>query len=297
MKNMKTIKSIVAMFVMVLALGCVSITAEAATKKKLTLYVGETVNHSYFFMGDIKSVKSNKSKIVKASKYKDGSKMIAKKKGTAKVTVKGTRGTMIITVTVKAKPKFNVTLTPRADGYVTVQVKNNSSAYVNDVDVDITYRNAAGVVIGDSSTNIWYLGKGKTGANDANPYVYPYTDEDIDWSKTTYTVSYNRDIEYKYTDYTKKVKFSVSEGTNSYGSRVVNVKTSVSKYKGSNSIYAAYSVIFYDATGNIVDVRDNYDFLTGSKKKYRSSTTSISFPYEAVSYKVTHKRAFMTKRN
>ena len=295
MKNMKTIKSVVAMLVMVLALGCVSITAEAATKKdSLTLYVGESVAYSYYGMGTIKSVKSNKSKIVKASKYKGGSKMVAKKKGTAKVTVKGTKGTWITTVKVKAKPKFKVTLTPRADGYLTVQFKNTSSVYVDSATVDITYKDAAGNVLGTDTEYFSCIGAKKTATGETYVYVYPYDEESIDWSKTTYEVTYDRSINYKYSDYTKKVKFSTSVGTNASGSKILNVKTKIS-YKGDNGIYAGYSVYFYDAAGNVCGIRDYYHYMSGSKKKYRTNTTAISFPSDAVSYKLVNKRAFMKK--
>lgn len=294
MKNMKTIKSIVAMLVMVLALGCVSISAEAATKNdKLTLYVGESISYSYYGIGTVKSVKSNKSKIVKASKYKGGSKMVAKKKGKAKVTIKGTRGTWTTTVTVKAKPKFTATLTPIVNEYSTdviVKLKNNSDAYFEDVTVTIKYYDAAGIELGSTRRTLYYLGAKKTATDDWAVNVYPHDEASIDWSKTTYAVEYNRSINYKYSDYSKKVKFT-DKIVNVDGKNYVRVNVKVN-YKGSNGIYPACSVCFYDAAGNIVDIDQSFFYLSGSKK-YRSKYYDHRMPEEAVSYKVTNKRAYM----
>lgn len=291
MKNMKKIKSVVVMLVMVLALGCISITAEAATKtKSLTMYVGEEFAYSYIGLGTVKSVKSNKSKVVKASKYKGGSKFVAKKKGKAKVTVKGTSGSFVYNITVKATPKIEVTFTPRADGYITVNVNNKSSASFDDLKVNIIYKDASGTVLGDNSVYFNYVGAKKSAVNDTYPSLYPYKAENIDWNQTTYEIEYDRSPDYKYTDYTKKVKYTeaVSDG-------LLTINTKIS-YKGDNSIYAAFSVVFYDAANNVVGVTDGYMFLTGSKKKYRTDSYDVYMPSDAVRYEIV-KRAVMKKYN
>lgn len=294
MKNKKVMKSIMAMFVMILAFSCFSITAEAATKtKKMTMYVGETFSYSYIGMGNIKSVKSNKKSVVTAKKIKNGStvynQMTAKKKGSAKVTVKGTRGTYIYKITVKKKPNIVVSITPRTDGYATVTVNNKSSVYIENVNVEITYRNAAGTVIGDSTARIYCLGAKNKFADQVYPSVYPYRATDIDWSKTTYKIVYDRNPEYKYSNYTKKVKYTYSV-KNGY----LNIKTKIS-YKGNNSVYAGYTVYFYDAAGNVVDVDNFYNYLSGSNAKYRTSTYTMRMPSDAVTYKIS-KMAYMIKR-
>ena len=292
MKNMKTIKSIVAMLVMVLALGCISLTAEAATKtEKLTLYVGEQVAYNYIGLGKVKSVKSSKSNIVKASKYKSGSKMVAKKKGKAKVTVKGTSGTYIYNVTVKAAPKFNVKVTPRADGYINVDLQNKSSVYYNSVTVELTYRDAAGTAIGSDTETFYYVGGKKKSVSQGFPTFNSYELKNtVDWSKTSYTVTWDRSIGYKYSDYTKKIKFSSKEVTEG-GSKYLQITFSTT-YKGTNGIWPACEVVYYDAAGNIVDVQKYFAYLSGSKK-YRSSTQKNRIDSDAVTYKIINKRAYM----
>ncbi len=294
MKNMKTIKSIVAMLVMVLALGCVSITAEAATKtEKLTLYVGEQVAYNYIGLGKVKSVKSNKSKIVKASKYKSGSKMVAKKNGKAKVTVKGTKGTYIYNVTVKAAPKFNVTVTPRADGYINVDLQNKSSVYFDSVTVEFTYRDAAGNAIGSDIETFYYVGGKKKSVSQGYPSFTSYNLKDtVDWSKTSYNIKWDRSIGYKYSDYTKKISFNQKEVTES-GRKYLQI-TFKTSYKGKDGIWPACEVIYYDAAGNVVDVQKYFTYLSGSKK-YRTSTEKHPMDSEAVSYKIVNKRAYMKK--
>lgn len=286
MKKKQTLKTVLAMLVMVMAFSFAGITAEAATKtKKMTLYVGEKITRSYIGMGKIKSVKSNKSSVVKARK-KSGryNEMTAKKKGKATVTVKGTYGTFKYNITVKSKPKFDVKLERRADGYITVNVKNKSDAYFNNLKVKISFKDAAGKEVTNDIVYIDYLGKKKSAADE----IYPSNSDRIDYSKTTYKIEYNRYPDKTYSDYTKKVKFSTSQKNGK-----VTVKTSIN-YKKKNTVYAGWTIYFYDAKGNIVGIRDGYNYMSGSKK-YRKSSTQLSMPYKATSYKLVNKRAMMIK--
>ena len=277
------------MIVMVMAFTVTGVTAEAKTKtttKKMTFYVGEKYTYSYIGLGTVKSVKSSKSSVVTAKKKKGKyNEMTAKKKGSATVTVKGSRGTYKYKITVKSKPKFDVKLERRADGYVTVKFNNKSSVYLDDLKISVIFRNAAGQEVTTETVNIHYLGAKKSAAAD----VYPFPDDGIDYSKTTYKVSYDRDPEKKYSDFTKKVKFSTSLKNGD-----VIVKTSIT-YKKRADIYAGFTVYFYDAKGNVVGIADRYNYMSGSSKKYRTSTSEIYMPYDAVSYKIVNKRAMMVK--
>lgn len=285
--NKKKLRVVLTMLVMMAAFSFAGITAEAATKTtKMTLYVGEKYTYQYFGLGTIKSVKSSKSSVVTAKKKKSKyNEMTAKKKGSATVTVKGSRGTYKYKITVKSKPKFDVKLERRADGYVTVKVNNKSSVYLDDLKVSVIFRNAAGQEVTTETVNIHYLGAKKSTAGE----VYPFPSNGIDYSKTTYTISYDRDPQRKYTDYTKKVKFSTSLKNGK-----VAVKTSIT-YKKRADIYAGYTVYFYDAKGNVVSVRDGYNYMSGSSKKYRTYTSEIYMPSDAVSYKLVNKRAMMVR--
>lgn len=287
MMNKKKLKTVLAMLVMVMAFSLAGITAEAATKtKKMTLYVGEKYTYSYIGLGSIKSVKSSKSSVVTAKKKKGKyNEMTAKKKGSATVTVKGSRGTYKYKITVKSKPNFEVKIEPRTDGYVTVKVNNKSSVYCNNLKVEFSFKNAAGQEVTTDRAYIYYLGAKKSAVDE----IYPYPNKGIDYSKTTYKVIYDRDPDRNYSDYTKKVKFSTSKKNGK-----VNVKTSIT-YKKRADVYAAYTIYFYDAKGNVVNIRDGYNYMSGSSKKYRTSTSDISMPYDAVSYKLVNKRAMMVK--
>ncbi|MCM1181205.1 MAG: hypothetical protein NC347_13165 [Clostridium sp.] len=279
-----TLKTVLAMLVMVMAFSFTGITAQAASKtKKLTLYVGEKFTYSYIGIGKVKSVKSSKKSVVTAKKKSGKNEMTAKKKGSATVTVKGTRGTFKYKITVKSKPNLKVTLERRADKYVNVKVANKSTMSCDSLKVELSFKNAAGQEVTKETAYIYYLGAKKSAADQ----VYPYPNNGIDYSKTTYKVIYDRDPDYKYTDYTKKVKYSTSKKNNT-----VTVKTNIS-YKKSNSVYAGWTLYFYDAQNNVVGIRDGYNFMSGSSKKYRTQNTEVSMPYEATSYKLVNKRAVL----
>lgn len=292
MNQKKMIKSVIAVFVMIFAFSIVSITAQAATTKKITVYVGEVFNYYYINMGTVKSVTSSNKKVVDAKKVKgsDGkiyNQMTVKKKGKAKVTVKGTKGTYIYNITAKKKPTINVTVEQRSiDNYYTIKVQNKSAVYFDRVVVNIQYRDAAGNILDERTEYVNYLGAKKTACmQDFSSYY-----RNIDLSKTTYTVTYDRNIDRKYSDYTKNVKWTTSVKD---GKLIIKSKIN---YKKSGYVYAGYTIYFYDAAGNIVGVRDGYNYMSGSNKKYRTSTTEIpmSIYDDAVSYKLV-KRAMMIK--
>ncbi len=226
----KTMKSVIAVFAMVLVLGCAGVTAEAATKKdKMTFYVSEQFGYSYSGMGKVKSVKSSKKSVVTAKKKKvngtTGCVMTAKKKGKAKVTVKGTRGTWIHTITVKAKPKFSLNVTRRADSYFTVELKT-PSVYVDDVKVAVQLLDAAGNVLDTEMVYFYKVGKKNTVAEDM--YVSSSIADKV--ASYNWAYQYDRSPDYKYSDYSKKVTWKCTK-SNGY----LNIKTTT-KYKGKNWI-------------------------------------------------------------
>ncbi len=292
MNKKKMVRSLVAVFAMILLIGISCITAQAATTKKVTVYVGEVFEHSYMFMGDVKSVTSSNKKVVDAKKVKGSNgkyynRMVVKKKGKAKVTVKGTKGTFIYNITAKKAPKFVVSIEQRtSDNYYNITVKNKSGVFFELVKVDIQYRDAAGNIVKEATESINYLGAKKTACKQS--FISDY--DKIDLSKTTYEISYDRNLDKKYSDYTKKVKWNT---TVKDGKLVITTKIN---YKKSDYVYAGYTVYFYDAAGNIVGVRDGYNFMSGSSAKYRTGKSEISMNLydNAVSYEVV-KRAMMVK--
>ncbi len=280
------LKCLVALFVMVITLSLAGITAQAATKtKKLTLYVGEKVNYYYIGLGNLKSVKTNKKAVVAAKKKGRYNQMTAKKAGSATVTVKGTKGTYVYKITVKKEPEIEVKLERRQDNCININVKNKSSAYLDNVYVDISYKNAAGQEVDSKKIYLYYLGAKKQAAKED----YPINNKDVDLSKTTYKVTWSRNMNKDYSDYTKKVKYSLSQSD-----KYLNIKTSIS-YKKSCNVFAGYTVYFYDANGNVIGIRDGYNYMSGSNKKYRTCTTQVRIPDQTVRYSLINKRAMLTK--
>ncbi|MCI8509869.1 MAG: hypothetical protein HFJ06_15145 [Lachnospiraceae bacterium] len=280
------LKCLVALFVMVITLSLAGITAQAATKtKKLTLYVGEKVNYYYIGLGNLKSVKTNKKAVVAAKKKGRYNQMTAKKAGSATVTVKGTKGTYVYKITVKKEPEIEVKLERRQDKYININVKNKSSAYLDNVYVDISYKNAAGQEVDSKKIYLYYLGAKKQAAKED----CPINSKDVDLSKTTYKVTWSRNMNKDYSDYTKKVKYSLSQSD-----KYLNIKTSIS-YKKSCNVFAGYTVYFYDANGNVIGIRDGYNYMSGSNKKYRTCTTQVRIPDQTVRYSLINKRAMLTK--
>lgn len=282
----KSTKCLIALFLMVVTLSFAGITAQAATKtKKLTLFVGEKVSYYYIGLGNLKSVKTNKKAVVAAKKKGKYNEMTAKKAGSATVTVKGTKGTYIYKITVKKEPEIEVKLDRRQDGYININVKNKSSVYLDNVYINISYKNAAGQEVDSSKMYFYYLGAKKQAAKED----YPMYSKDVDMSKTTYTVTWSRNIDKDYSDYTKKVKYSLSQSD-----KYLNIKTSIS-YKKSCTVYAGYTVYFYDSNGNIIGIRDGYNYMSGSSKKYRTCTTQVRIPDQTASYSLVNKRAMFKK--
>ena len=280
------LKCLVALFVMVITLSLAGITAQAATKtKKLTLYVGEKVNYYYIGLGNLKSVKTNKKAVVAAKKKGRYNQMTAKKAGSATVTVKGTKGTYVYKITVKKEPEIEVKLERRQDKYININVKNKSSAYLDNVYVDISYKNAAGQEVDSKKIYLYYLGAKKQAAKED----CPINSKDVDLSKTTYKVTWSRNMNKDYSDYTKKVKYSLSQSD-----KYLNIKTSIN-YKKSCNVFAGYTVYFYDANGNVIGIRDGYNYMSGSNKKYRTCTTQVRIPDQTVRYSLINKRAMLTK--
>ena len=105
--------------------------------------------------------------------------------------MKNKRGTITYTVTVKKKP-FSVTTTPIKEG-VMISVKNTTAPFISSVSLQVTFCDAAGNPINQSTRYVDYIGKGQTGYED----VYCY-DAGIDFTKTQVKVlEWSRSLDYK----------------------------------------------------------------------------------------------------
>ena len=286
-KTNRSIKCLVAFFVMFLALNMVYVTAEAKTKTyKVTLYVGET-SVQYPSVGKIKSVKSSNKKIVSVKKKGYAVNISAKKKGSAKVTVKGSKATYVYKVSVK-KPVFNVTVgTSRLgnDDWL-VTLENKTSDFFEDVQVSAILRDTAGNPV-EEQTLYFYAVGGKGMANDTF-YTSTY-DSTIDISKTTFTVTKFYRSYAKYTNYLKNVNYSLTQiEEDEYGKKYR--LTASSSYKGQNTVFVGYDVYFYDAANNLVDVGSFYIVLN---KNQKVSSDTFYVPASVTRAEIQNKRAYV----
>lgn len=145
-KMMKRLVSFVVALAMIATVIPV-VNAEAATTKKMTLYVGEAVYFTDY--GKVSSVTSSKKSVVSAAKDKENNthaNLKAKKAGTSTVTVKTKYGTTKIKVTVK-KLAFDVKLTQLSEGSVLVSVKNNTKQAFDYANVTYTLKGADGEIL------------------------------------------------------------------------------------------------------------------------------------------------------
>lgn len=279
----KTIKTIMTVFAIAFALCATSVTAEAAKKENVTLYVGEKPTYS-FVLGNVKSVKTSNKKVVSVKKSKGNAVLKANKTGKAKITVTGSyrNSTNILNVTVKKKPTFELSCYPVDNDYILIKVKNNSKAFLDTLKLDLTFYDTSGNEVKNLTKYINYIGAGKT----AYEKAYVYADySTIDFSKTKLVSEYDRSLSYKYKDYTSKVKYSIT-----YSNGYANVTTKTS-YKKDGGVYAAFNLAYKDAAGNIIGYYyDSYNYLYKSKK---TSTNQYSMPEGAVSAEIIGKRAML----
>ena len=282
----KTFMAVMAMCAMAFALCVTSVTAEAATKtKKLTLYEGEEQSYYYIGVGTIKSVKTSNKKVVTAKKKGTYSIIKAKKKGSAKVTVKGKYGKFIHKITVKAAPRFEYTVSNIRSGYVGIKVKNTSGMYADNVKTNVIFCDANGNPIYTQMVYFYYVGAKKDVYEDI--YLGTTTASSVDLSKTKYETSYTRYPSYTYKDYTSKTTYTVSV-SNGYA----YVGTRISSAAKSTHYYAAFSVVYKDAAGNVVGYDDSYSYLYTNKK---TDTIRFYMPTGAVKAEIISKRAFSEK--
>ncbi|MCM1497121.1 MAG: hypothetical protein NC124_01500 [Clostridium sp.] len=289
MKRMnRPIKCLIAFFVMFLALNIACVTAEAKTKTyKINLYVGET-SVQYPSVGKIKSVKTNNKKIVSAKKKGAAINLTAKKKGSAKITVKGSRGTYVYKVTVK-NAVFDVTVgTSRTgnDDYL-VTLENKTSDFFERVQVSAILRDTAGNPVEEIQLYFYAVGgKGK-----ANSTFYTSTyDSTIDISKTTFTVvEFYRSTYTSYKNYLKNVNYSLTQVEEDTYSKKYRLTASTS-YKGQGTVFVGYDVFFYDIAGNVVDVSSFYIVLNKNQRVY---SDDISVQSSAVRAEIQNKRAYV----
>ncbi|SFQ47129.1 hypothetical protein SAMN02910358_02320 [Lachnospiraceae bacterium XBB1006] len=163
MKTCNVTKRIAAAFLaIVMVITLIPATpANAASKKKLTMFVGESFYVTNYTK--VKSVKTSKKSVVKVKKDRSANYkaiLIAKKAGKATVTVRTQRGTMKYAVTVK-KLNFKVSAKNLGNGNVLLTVTNKTKQIFDSVKVRYTVKDSNGNVIARESVNVYSLIPGK----------------------------------------------------------------------------------------------------------------------------------------
>jgi len=278
-------KCIVVSLLVSIVLVSYSQQAEAKTDR-MTLFVGEKTSYAYSGIGSLKKVTSSNKAVVSVSKKGKYCNIKAVKKGKATVTVKGKKGNYKHVINVK-ETDFKVNIEKIDDYCAHVSLKNNTSENFDNYKIKITFKDSNGNVLGTEMSYMYFVGKNQSA--DDMVYLDNYGSK-VDYSKTEYSVVYDREPDSKYYNYSKKVKISETKGKGSKGNISITLKASTSA-KENNNINIAYDVLGYDANGKLFSVVREYDSLTKKKKK---STKVIELESQVVTY-VVNKRVMLKK--
>lgn len=231
--------------------------AQAATKKKnLTLYVGESIYYTDYYK--VKKVSTSKKSIVSVSKdkqYNYRTNMTAKKPGKATVTIKTTRGTHKLNITVK-KFDLSVSMKDMGHGYILVSVKNNTkqifdSAYIAYSIVDLT-----GAEVALDSVRVNSLLPGKTSYATISYNQYSYTPDMTNSKAKAYAP--DRYPNHSYTVRSSKIETNISNEILDSSSISFNLTY---KNRSTSSIRGNVFVLFYDKNDNVIGLQTRSLYL------------------------------------
>ena len=232
---------------------------EAASTKKITLYVGETYAIS------AKKLSSNKKAVAKPVKDDYGTYSIkAKKTGTATLTAKSSYGsTTKYKVTVKAH-KCSAKLSWMGEKNLLITVKNGSAQTFERVKINYTIKNKSGEIY--ESDTVGISGLMAKGTGYYSIYLKSnYTDVDVDQCSAKIT-EVSHYPEYTYKDVTKKVKVTTTE-TKEEKAVVFDVKkqNTVNKY-----VYGNIYILLKNSSDELI----GFDTVPASLNKKATDTTS-----------------------
>jgi hypothetical protein len=279
MKHFKKLLAVVLTFVFVVtALAVEAPTAVyAASAESVTMYVGETFSYSLYTTTITKVTSSDKS-IVKASKdssLKYALTLVAKKKGTATITIKykdikKKTQTKKLKVSVK-KADITCSAEALADGYALFSLTNNTKQTFEKAYIKYNLKDSNGETVkSEEDVYVTDLVAGKT----AYYEVYVGKDADIDYSasKVSVTALYH-DPNYTYTVCTSKnIKIVAKDVTEDEKKVSFTIKQ---KNATKQTLDGKYYILIYDADNNIIGMDYNNIYLTKKETKTASYETSI----------------------
>lgn len=275
-KMMKRLVSFVVALAMIATVIPV-VNAEAATTKKMTLYVGEAVYFTDY--GKVSSVTSSKKSVVSAAKDKENNthaNLKAKKAGTSTVTVKTKYGTTKIKVTVK-KLAFDVKLTHLSEGSVLVSVKNNTKQAFDYANVTYTLKGADGEVLEKDKKLISDLLPGKTSYTTISYSSYSFT---IDINQCSGKISdVSRSLSATYKDRSSKVAITDTEDTQiNPGYSTITLKM---ENKSSSSVSGSVFILLYDEADQLIGVRPVSIYLKGNAVETETIKIDTEYTYKS----------------
>lgn len=268
MKN--TMKRVLFVFAVVLAVACFNVNAEAKTKtKKTSMFVGEKTTFTYSGIGTVKSVKVGNKKIATAKKSGNKCVITAKKKGKTTVTIKGSKCTYKHVISV-AVQKLDVKFKQVGDENAIITLTNNTLKYYNWFRVNVVFRDARGNEVYKTSTYINNMCPRQSGSDVL--YFGPDA-KNVDISKTTYQIQSKSIPGAKYKNYAKNVEITEYKRT-APSEEVFLDMTASTSYSGKGDISITYEVDYMDGLGNVVYIENRSDSLSSYKQK-----SEISIPY------------------
>ncbi len=299
-KVMKRVITACLAFAMILAL-ITPASVEAASTKKITLYVGEAYSMRCSDFYKVTSISNSKGSYAKVTPHKSDRKfdITAKSAGNTVVTVKGKNYrnkalTEKLSVTV-VKQNFSITAQKIDAGNVLFTLKNNTKTTFDRISAVYTLKDSTGAVASSQEVKFYNVISGKVNYSS----VYVGRDADIDCSQAEFKITgLSRDLNYNYKTAGDK-EVTVEKINETEDDRYIKFKLRETS-KLNNYVYGHVYIISYDASGNITNV-DSRSLSLGKKEVrttseytlYKSSTLYPNFDhYEIVTqaYSMTRKK-------
>lgn len=240
------------------------VTTEAKTKS-MTLYKGEKIYYTNF--SKVTGVSSSKKSVVAIAKDKkqdSHANITAKKTGKSTVTIKTKGGTVKYVVTVKPL-SFTVKVKDMGNGNALLCIKNNTKQTFEQIAITYYLRDAAGNVFDKDTVTLYDSVAGKWCYRTVYYSSYTYSMDAAQSSAKVVGVSH--DPGHKYTNQTSKIAVSSKVS----GDQLV-IKT---KNKSKSYVNGYNYILFYDAAGQIIEMRTDSIYL----KAGALNSSSISLPY------------------